>query len=91
MHLLVSNFILYNHCFFHMTVCLYCTQTHYLPHHCGENVQVRLLLEEGMGCAARLKNRVHKGVGKLDVDVNLYKQLMAWVCKCLGQVELQLP
>ena len=43
---------------------------------------------EGMGCAARLKNRVHKGAGKLDVDVNLDKQLVAGVHKCLGQVEL---
>ena len=46
---------------------------------------------EGMGCAARLKNRVHIGAGKLDGDVNLDKQLVAGVHKCLGQVELQLP
>lgn len=44
-----------------------------------------------MGCAARLKNRVHKGVDKLDVDVNSDKQLVAGVYKCLGQVELVLP
>ena len=54
-------------------------------------VAARLLLVEDMGCAARLKNRVHKGVDKLDVDVNLDKQLVAGVHKCLGQVELELP
>lgn len=74
-----------------MTVCLYHKQTHHLPYHCGEMVEVRLLLVEGMGCAARLKNRVHKGVDKLDVDVNLDKQLVAEVHRCLGQVELVLP
>lgn len=46
---------------------------------------------EGMDCAARLKNRVHKGAGKLDVDVNWNKQLVVGVHKRLGQAELALP
>lgn len=74
-----------------MTSCLHHKQIHHLPYHCGGMVEVRLLLVEGMGCAARLKNRVHKGEDKLDVDVNLDKQLVAGVHKCLGQVELVLP
>lgn len=89
-NLRLKLFLFFNLCLFHMIVCLYNKQTHHLLYHCGEMVEVRLLLVEGTGCAARLKNRVHKGADKLDVDVNLDKQLVAGVHKCLGQVELVL-